>query len=167
MFKYLERWKKDWQQTHGQGLDFVDPDSWEALRARIWDIHGRKQDGTPDRRTRQGKAWTDADLLRGSRMDAEPEPEAEFEAESESQSVYATLLNARDCGALHEVLQGLHEEVLKDRNLPDGRRQWDESRPELIEPPKRQDNPSRDWRGETEAKNLDRSVTAPHFTTPH
>ena len=149
MFKYLERWKEDWQNEYGQGLDFVDDDSWEALRARIRVIHGgigsdgftgqRKQDGTPDKRTRQGKAWTDAE--------PEPEPEAELEAESESEGVYATLLP--NCGALHGILQGLHEEVREDRKLPDGQRHWDASRPELIKPPTVQANPYRDWAGST------------------
>jgi hypothetical protein len=152
MFKFMERWKdgaKDdpsvgWP-ADGKGLPWVDDVSWEALQARVRIIHGgigsdgytgqRKQDGTPDKRTSQYKAWS------------ESEPEAEAEAEADTVGVYSTAL--QHAGALHGMLQALHEEVkafgdvcVSEEN-PHGRNPDEEFRPELLLPPTKAPKPER------------------------
>ena len=66
MFKFMKRWEEDesvgWPAVGKKRLDWVDSLAWEALQARVRIIHGgigsdgytgqRKQDGTPDKRTR-------------------------------------------------------------------------------------------------------------------
>ena len=108
MFKFMERWKNDpktgWPAV-GKGLPWVDDVSWEALQARVRVIHGgtasdgytgqRKQDGTPDKRTKQGQAW----------VEGEPEPELD----ASPVGVYAAVL--QNAGAVHGIIQKLHEEV--------------------------------------------------------
>ena len=155
MFKFMERWKDGAQDNpsvgwpavgtskSGETLQWVDEVSWEALKARVRIIHGgigsdgytgqRKQDGTPDKRTSQGKAW--------SKSQPEPEPQAD------TAGVYSTAL--QHAGALHGMLQALHEEVRAFRDIcareenPDGRDPDEEFRPELLLPPTKAPNPKR------------------------
>lgn len=150
MFKFMERWKDGaednpsvgWPDV-GKGLPWVNEVSWEALQARIRIIHGgigsdgytgqRTQAGTPDKRTTEGKAWSES----------EPEPEPEVD----TAGVYSTTL--QHAGALHGMIQALHEEVKAFREVcvsqenPHGHNPDEEFRPELLMPPTKAPKPER------------------------
>ena len=122
------------------GRCFIRP---EALQARIRIIHGgigsdgytgqRTQAGTPDKRTTEGKAWSES----------EPEPEPEVD----TAGVYSTTL--QHAGALHGMIQALHEEVKAFREVcvsqenPHGHNPDEEFRPELLMPPTKAPKPER------------------------